>query len=143
MTPADLARLHALAFVVPRPWSAAEFADLTARADTFLVGAGEGFLLGRVIADEAELLTLAVAPAARRRGLGAALVGAFLEQAAARGAATAFLEVAADNAAAIALYSAAGFARAGLRKGYFRHPDGRPIDALVMARALSGNPAPA
>lgn len=143
MTPADLARLHALAFVVPRPWSAAEFADLTARADTFLVGADDGFLLGRVIADEAELLTLAVAPAARRRGIGAALVGAFLERSAARGATTAFLEVAADNAAAIALYSAAGFARTGLRKGYFHHPDGRRIDALIMARALPGIPSPA
>ncbi len=143
MTPADLARLHALAFVVPRPWSAGEFAGLTARADTILIGDGDGFLLGRVIADEAELLTLAVAPEARRRGIGAALVGAFLARSAERGAATAFLEVAADNAAAIALYSAAGFARTGLRKGYFRHPEGRPIDALIMARALPGIPSPA
>jgi len=93
-------------------------------------------LVGRAGAGEAELLTLAVAPQARRRGLGARLVNRFLYQARCRSAETAFLEVAADNAPAIALYTAAGFAPGGRRKGYYHHPDGTRSDALVMTRRL-------
>lgn len=136
MSPEDLAALHAACFTVPRPWTAAEFADLIARTDTFLLQEGDGFLLGRAVAGEAELLTLAVAPKARRQGTGARLVAGFLTQAAARGAETAFLEVAEDNQPARALYERAGFTPAGRRRAYYRHPNGTPTDALVMTRAL-------
>jgi ribosomal-protein-alanine N-acetyltransferase len=95
-----------------------------------------GFLLGRVVLDEAELLTVAVHPAAQGRGIGGALVAAFLAQASSRGARRAFLEVAEDNASARAVYTRAGFAPVGRRKGYFHAPDGRRIDAIVMARDL-------
>jgi ribosomal-protein-alanine N-acetyltransferase len=132
MTPADLAALHAKAFTVPRPWSAAEFADFLARDDCFLLTEPSGFLLGRVIADEAELLTLAVAPEARRLGFGRRLVGAFLDRSRRLGAENAFLEVAADNLAATALYQSLGFAIAGRRKAYYACPDGTRTDALVM-----------
>lgn len=131
-----LAVLHAACFTVPRPWGAAEFAQLLARADTFVLHEPAGILLGRALADEAELLTLAVAPDLRRSGTGARLVRRFLAEAAARGADTAFLEVAEDNAAARALYDKAGFAAAGRRRGYYAHPDGRKVDALVMTRAI-------
>lgn len=138
MTPAALADLHARAFTVPRPWTAAEIADLLAGPHVFLIAApgGQGFLMGRAVAGEAELLTIAVAPEARRQGLGAGLVARFLAEAAARGAEAAHLEVAADNAGAIALYEGAGFGRAGLRRGYFQLPGGQRIDALVMTRRL-------
>ncbi|MBI1417714.1 MAG: ribosomal-protein-alanine N-acetyltransferase [Limimaricola sp.] len=139
MTAADpgaLARLHADSFVTPRPWSAAEIAEVLAGPGSFLHQSAHGFVIGRVIADEAELLTIAVAPAARRRGEGRALVAAFLAEAAKRGAAHAFLEVAADNAAARALYLAAGFAESGRRKAYYHPPAGPAVDALVMTCPL-------
>ncbi|WP_374646543.1 GNAT family N-acetyltransferase [Tabrizicola sp.] len=137
MTPEDLAVLHARCFTIPRPWSAAEFAGFLTDPLAFLLVEGDaGFLLGRAVAGEAELLTLAVAPEARRRGLGQRLVGRFLYQARLRGAASAFLEVAADNAPARALYERAGFATAGRRRGYYAGPDGALVDALVLRREL-------
>ncbi|MBR9763103.1 MAG: ribosomal protein S18-alanine N-acetyltransferase [Rhodobacteraceae bacterium] len=139
MSPPDpeaLARLHAACFVTPRPWSAEEIRQLCAEASTFLLQRPGGFLLARNAFDEAEVLTIAVDPAARRQGLGRALMQAFLAEARARGAATALLEVAADNAAAIALYRATGFTRTGRRPGYYRTPDGTRKDAEIMSIAL-------
>lgn len=133
MTPDDLARLHASCFTRPRPWSANEFRNLSAAQGSLLLTDGAAFLLGRVIGPEAELLTLAVDPAARRRGQGRALVTRFLAAARAQGAETAFLEVAADNAAAIALYAATGWTEAGRRRGYY----GEGIDALVLRHDLT------
>jgi [ribosomal protein S18]-alanine N-acetyltransferase len=138
VTPEALARLHALCFQTPPPWSEADFAGLVSDPLVFLLVEGDaGFLLGRSVADEAELLTLAVSPAARRRGLGRKLVARFLYQARLRGADRAFLEVAATNATAIALYESAGFGRAGHRRGYYRTPAGERLDALVLARNLA------
>lgn len=138
MTPEALAALHARCFRSPPPWSAADFAGFLADPLAFLLSEGDaGFLLGRAVAGEAELLTLAVAPEARRRGLGRKLVARFLYQAQLRGAERAFLEVRADNAAAIALYESAGFAPAGRRRGYYRDKDGSRTDALVLARELA------
>ncbi len=148
--PNALAALHGRVFETPRPWSAPDFRALLGEPSVFLLtepqpgsaaealqpAAPDGFLMGRAIAGEAEILTLAVAPEARRQGLGARLVAAFLAAARARGADSAFLEVAADNEAALALYRAAGFAEAGRRRGYYRTPEGRPIDALVMSRPV-------
>ncbi|WP_096785085.1 GNAT family N-acetyltransferase [Rhodobacter sp. CZR27] len=135
MTPDALAALHGRVFLTPRPWSEAEFTDLLADPTVFLLAEAQGFLLGRAVAGEAEILTLAVAPEARRQGLGARLVQAFLSEAAARAADHAFLEVAADNVAALALYRGAGFAEAGRRRGYFVTREGTRLDALVLARA--------
>lgn len=132
----QLARIHGESFTVPRPWSATEIEAMLATSGTFLVVKPDGFVIGRALAGEAELLTLAVAPPARCRGLGAALVAAFLDRAAAAGAERAFLEVAADNAAARALYARAGFAEAGRRPGYYRRPDGGATDALLLVRAV-------
>ena len=137
----DLADLHDKAF--DRPWTALEFEALLKSPGVFAVlgEAGEpaeakGFILCRSIAGEAEILTIAVDPAARRRGWGAALVELAAGVAAETGAEALFLEVAVDNAAAIALYQATLFAKVGLRKGYYPHPDGAK-DAVVMRRALN------
>lgn len=134
--PAELSLLHAECFQTPRPWSEAEFSDLLASSFVFLCDAPQGFLLGRVIADEAELLTVAVDPHQRRQGAGSALVLRFLAASHQRGAATAFLEVSAENASAIGLYQATGFAQVGRRKGYYSDPSGRKVDALVMSRTI-------
>jgi ribosomal-protein-alanine N-acetyltransferase len=138
VTPDALSALHARAFTTPRPWSAEEFAGWLADPLTFLLEEGDaGFLLGRAVAGEAELLTVAIAPEARGRGLGQRLVSRFLYQARLRGAEVAFLEVAEDNAPARAVYSRAGFAESGRRRGYYRTPQGQTVDALVLRRVLT------
>ena len=136
LTPAAMAHLHSLCFQTPRPWRAAEFADLLSGSGCFALGTPGAFLLGRVIADEAELLTLAVAPDQRRQGHARRLVGQFLAESTARAATSAFLEVAADNAAAMDLYLAAGWAQTGLRRGYYRTPEGGRVDARLMGISL-------
>ena len=125
-----LADLHAGAF--DAPWSATAFADLLGQAGVMLEGEADGFVLIRAVADEAEILTLAVRPAARRRGLGARLVRAATARAAALGATRMFLEVAEDNAPARALYGALGFESAGRRPRYYARPEGPPVDALLL-----------
>lgn len=134
MTPEALAALHAESFRHPRPWSAVEFAALVAMPGVFLLTEGGGFLLGRALAGEVELLTLAVPVTARRQGIATRLLAHFASEARARGARTAFLEVASDNPAARALYAADGWAEAGLRRNYY----GPAVDALVLTRRLDG-----
>lgn len=136
MTPALLARLHAASFTAPRPWTEAELAGFLADPLCDLIALDGGFALIRTIAGEAELLTIAVDPTLRRRGLGRTLLDAALVRAKARGAEAIFLEVAADNVAAIALYEAAGFQRSGTRPGYYRQADGFRTDALTMVLPL-------
>jgi [ribosomal protein S18]-alanine N-acetyltransferase len=136
-----MARLHGLCFVVPRPWSAEEIAALLDSPLCFVCARVEGFLIGRVVVGEAELLTLAVDPAAQRQGIGRALVAELIAVAAARGAVRVFLEVARDNVAALTLYRAMGFREAGVRRGYYQQTEGAPVDALVMDRVLVGGPA--
>ena len=133
-----LARVHAAAF--DAPWPPEAFAALMDSPGVFALAmvnqAPVGLILMRAIAGEAEVLTLAVEPAHRRRGVARALLDAGLVQATAAGAETAFLEVAADNAAAIALYRAAGFETVGRRAAYYQRPGGSTADALVLSRAL-------
>lgn len=138
MTPEALAALHARAMTTPRPYTAAAFAELLATPGTFLQGDARGFALGRTTLDEAELLTLAVAPEARRQGLGRHWLRAFQDQAARMGATRAFLEVAATNSPARALYAAEGWEQVGQRPRYYTAPDGSRPDALVLARDLAG-----
>ncbi|MFD0978352.1 GNAT family N-acetyltransferase [Tropicimonas aquimaris] len=137
MTPDQLADLHASCFESPRPWSAMEFAQLLDSERVFLCSDEAGVALGRVVADEAELLTLAVAPEARRSGVGRELMARFEATASSRGACSAFLEVSAENAPAIALYETSGYLRAGQRRGYYAAPDGRRIDALLFSKSLT------
>ena len=131
--------LHAKAF--GQPWSAAEIERLMRIMGGFAVlsvgDAPQGFILARTVADEAEILTLAVAPVFRRKGVGRALVEAAAAEGKRRGARTLFLEVATDNPGAIALYEGAGFSRAGLRRAYYARTDARPADALVLRRPLN------
>lgn len=87
----------------------------------------------RIVADEAELCEIAVAPRARRRGLARALVAHLVADAAARGATALHLEVRRDNAPARALYAAAGFAPVGERRRYYA--DG--ADAVLYHRSLT------
>jgi ribosomal-protein-alanine N-acetyltransferase len=132
MTPAQMARLHAAAFTMPRPWTETEIAGALADPLGIVVTESRGFLLGRVVADEAELLTIAVDHTARRQGIGQRLVARFLAKAQSLGAESVFLEVAATNAAARSLYEQSGFTMRGRRKNYYRDAEGRGVDALVL-----------
>lgn len=94
-----------------------------------------GFVLARTAADESEILTLAVDPAAQRQGWGRRLMDASFAHARTEGAEKMFLEVAADNEAAIALYQSLGFEEVATRKDYYRRKS-TLMDALVMALSI-------
>ena len=135
-----MAAIHAQAF--DQPWSRDSFDALLGEPGAGgLVAALDGFILWRTVGDEAEILTLAVTPSVRRTGVGRALLELACRHAQRAGAATMFLEVSDRNDAAVALYEGAGFARAGLRRGYYASLD-PPQDALVMRLALTPAPTP-
>jgi ribosomal-protein-alanine N-acetyltransferase len=123
-------------------WAPDQLAQLLAGPGVFALialddaGVPAGYALGRVAADEAELLSIALLPDRRRRGEGRRLLNALIKRCAAAGAATLFLEVAIDNAAALALYRRAGFREAGRRKDYYK-VGATTVDAIVMKRELA------
>jgi ribosomal-protein-alanine N-acetyltransferase len=131
---AAMSAIHKSAFPPGEAWGEDAIAlQLEQRGGFGLVHPAGGFVLARVIADQAEIITLAVAPEARRAGLGAALLAAAMEEAARRGADALFLEVSVANDAARALYAGAGFIESGRRRRYYA--DGS--DALVLAALLA------
>lgn len=141
---AAVAALHREDFA--RPWTASEFDDLLKQNTVFGFAARRvgdpkaplaGFVLARVAAGEAEILTVAVARAARRLGLGRALMEAVLRRLHALRAQALFLEVDEANAAAIALYRRLGFAVVGRRPGYYGGARADKSDALVMRLDLA------
>ena len=136
-----LAELHAACFA--EAWDADAFATLLAMPGAFALFAEEpardipsGFLMIRGVGDEAEIITLGVLPARRRKGLARDLLASGVKEAVSRGARRLFLEVAADNDAALALYRAAGFVQVGRRADYYHRIDG-DMAALVMARDMT------
>lgn len=131
-----MAAVHAEAF--DAPWGADAFLDLLDRPGVLaLAHDWDGFFLAQSVLDEAEVLTLAVRPEARRRGVGRALVEAAAQRLASQGVSVLRLEVAQDNPAGLALYAAAGFAPAGLRRGYYARPGGARVDAQLLVRTLN------
>ncbi len=136
MTLDDMAAIHAACFTTPKPWSRADIASTLLSPFVFVLIEPAGFLIGRVVAGEAELLTLAVDPGARKRGTGGRLVDGFLAGAKARGAESVFLEVLATNLPAQSLYARKGFEQKGKRRGYYQSPTGARLDALVLGRAI-------
>ncbi|WP_293347789.1 ribosomal protein S18-alanine N-acetyltransferase [Phenylobacterium sp.] len=137
-----MASAHAQAF--DSPWDEADFEDLLDSTGVFgfVVRAEDpaGVLICRTIAGEAEILTVGVAPWARRRGIGQALMTAAIGVAREAGAQAMFLEVDVANDGAVALYRRLGFERAGLRRAYYdRGAKGR-ADALVMRLDLTSGP---
>ena len=92
-----------------------------------------GFLLGCIVADSGEILSLGTARAYRRRGVARALLRAAMTHAEAAGVARLYLEVAEDNIAARDLYDGAGFARIARRPAYYRRAHGPAVSAMVLA----------
>jgi len=138
------ARLHREAFEpMGEPgWTRQDIAGLLASPGVagFLVTETTfdiGMAICRVVADEAELLTLAVDPGHRRRGAARLLLDAVVEKTRSGGAESLFLEVGADNPGARALYDSLGFAVVGRRAGYYVR-QGRPnADAFVLRLNLN------
>lgn len=135
-----LARLHARAFP-DDPWESGALSRLVAlpqiHARLFLSDRTPiGFLLALVVGGEAEILTLCVDPARRRRGIARALLADLYAAAGVAHAARVVLEVAADNETARSLYAAEGFTAVGRRPLYYRRPAAAAVDALILARSL-------
>jgi len=149
----DIAQLHARAF--DSPWDAKSIETLLA-ADTAIsfvaslsrqaqsadqpmqtrVQAPIGFVIGRLVGDDAEIITIGVDRDCRRAGAGRALIGAFQRAASRAGAERIVFEVAADSIAALALYGVTGFAEIGRRAEYYARGDGAFVDALLFGKAL-------
>ena len=125
----NLANLHKLCFP-HKPWAAADFADLK-KSGCEIIASQNGFIVWRAVADEAELITIGVAPDARRTGIGAAMIGIMMSELKKQGIKHIFLEVAADNAPARALYEQNGFVQIGVRPRYY---DG--VDAIMMRKDI-------
>jgi ribosomal-protein-alanine N-acetyltransferase len=93
-----------------------------------------GYVVALLLLDEAEIADLAVAPVARRRGLGGLLLDRVAADAAYAGVRSLYLEVRESNSAARALYQSRSFLPVGRRRAYYQHP---PEDALLLKRDLA------
>ena len=132
---AALAALHAAA--LPPGWPAADFAAYCGEPAKIVLKAQDGQdLLGlailQITADEAEILSIAVAKEARRRGLGSAMMAACIESCELRSVSTIYLEAGEGNGAALALYGRMGFSILSRRAGYYQGGKSAPEAALVM-----------
>lgn len=132
----DMAAIHAQSF--DRSWDALEMAAHTQKDMCFGIdvdGTLAAFLIMSRAADQAEVLTIATAAQARRKGLGRALLMEAALELKSRDVTDLFLEVAEDNAAAIALYRTVGFDAIGRRPAYYRRENGR-VAALTFSKKL-------
>ncbi|WP_421854800.1 ribosomal protein S18-alanine N-acetyltransferase [Oricola sp.] len=138
-----MAELHAFSFT--RPWTDGEFDDLLDQKTVYGFTARElrwgktdilGFVLVRAAADEAEILTIAVAPRWQGRGIGRRLMDKVLARAHGDRTESVFLEVDENNNPAVRLYRKLGFIQVGGRPDYYRDSAGQRSSALVMRRDL-------
>ena len=138
----DCAQLHARFFA--RAWAVADFEELTRDRQVIADGAFDGpgkacfgFAVSRLVAPEAELLSIAVDPRHQGRGIGRQLLSVHFARLAAHGAREVFLEVEQGNSVAIHLYEQFGFAKVGERAGYYAKKDGSRTTALVLRAQLT------
>ena len=135
-----LAQLHGASF--HRGWGEGEFESMLSERNTLVhrLRLGRkvvGFAVSRMAADEAEILSIAVAASHRGRGLSRNLLLTHLGHLAGHGVSTVFLEVEENNQPARRLYERAGFGVAGRRERYYQQPGGEQLNALLMRRDLS------
>ncbi|MBQ7055696.1 MAG: ribosomal protein S18-alanine N-acetyltransferase [Alphaproteobacteria bacterium] len=125
----NLANLHAKCFP-NKPWSANDFADLK-KSGCEIIASQNGFIVWRAVADEAEIISVGVAPDARRAGIAAAMLGIMENELKKNGIKNIFLEVAENNQPARQLYKNNGYNEIGVRPKYY---DG--VDAIMMKKEL-------
>lgn len=123
-------------------WTRSQCAGILPMAGVCLIVARDpatdnviGFSLTRAVADESELLLLAVLPTHHRRGIGGRLLEDFMQRAGDHGAVRVHLEVR-DGNPAVEMYRRAGFGPVGRRRNYYRAPDGSRFDAITLVRQL-------
>lgn len=137
---ARLAQLHRASF--HRGWGADEFEQILIERNSLAhrLRAGQkivGFIVSRIAADQAEILSIAVAASYRGRGLSRDLLRTHLGHLAGHGLKTVFLEVEENNRPARSLYNRAGFRVVGRRERYYKDAGGEQLNAVVMQRDLS------
>lgn len=137
---ATLAQIHTASF--HRGWGEGEFEQMLAERNTLVqrLRMGRktiGFSVSRLGADEAEILSIAIAESHRGRGLSHQLLLTHLGHLAGRGVRKVFLEVEENNLPARRLYERAGFSVVGRRERYYQQGSGPPLNALLMRRDLS------
>ena len=142
MTPADVDAVLSIEVAVQAyPWTRGNFIDALKHGYICRVDEDNGEIRGYAIlmpaVDEAELLTIGVAAAQQRKGLGRMILNEMLQTARVLNMKRVFLEVRPSNVAAIALYRRTGFDLIGVRHGYYQNANGSE-DALVMACDLIG-----
>jgi [ribosomal protein S18]-alanine N-acetyltransferase len=135
-----LAQIHGASF--HRGWGEGEFESILTERNTLVhrLRMGRkviGFSVSRMAADEAEILSIAIAANHRGRGLSNKLLLTHLGHLAGHGVRTVFLEVEENNQPARRLYERAGFTVVGRRERYYRQGGGEPLNALLMQRDLS------
>jgi len=139
----QFAAVHAAAFSAQEAWSEKSFADLLILPSTLALmieqnGQADAILLVQKTPDTAEILTIAVDPAAQRRGRARQLIFAAAQLLGQSGQEKILLDVAADNKGALALYQALGFKQDGRRRAYYRRAGVGAVDAVLMSRPVAG-----
>jgi [ribosomal protein S18]-alanine N-acetyltransferase len=131
-----LVAIHSASFDVA--WDEAAMSPFVKAGQASVIGDPiTGFVIIADVLDEAEIMTLAVAPEHRHSGLAKTLLTTQFAVLRRAGTARIFLEVASDNQAARHLYQSLGFTQIGLRKGYYHRADGTREDALTFAKTLA------
>jgi len=125
----ELSNLHKKCFP-NKPWSADDFRDLK-KSGCEIIMSQNGFIVYRIAADEAEIITIGVNPEMRRNGIASAMIGIIEKNVKNQGVIKIFLEVASTNEPAKKLYETCGFKTVGTRPKYY---DG--VDAILMSKDI-------
>ena len=125
----ELSNLHKKCFP-NKPWSADDFRELQ-NSGCEIIMSQNGFIVYRIVLDEAEIITIGVNPEMRRQGIASAMIGIIEKSIKNQGVKKLFLEVASNNVAGKKLYENCGFLPAGLRPKYY---DG--VDAILMSKDI-------
>ncbi|MBP80254.1 MAG: ribosomal-protein-alanine acetyltransferase [Deltaproteobacteria bacterium] len=136
MTPDQMRELHLTTRDNTRVWTAQEYRTVINDPSAILFSGENGFAVGRVVHDEAELLMIIVKHDQQLRGFGRGYLHGFEMECHKRGAKTCFLEVAANNNTAKSLYYSSGYQQTGTRKLYYHMNNNQRLDALIFKKNL-------
>ena len=136
MTPFEMAKLHLLSGSLTRPWSESEYKILLSTDTIRFFYVENGFLVGRLIEPDAEILNVIVHPKYRRLGKARYLIDKFEKEAKEEGSSKCFLEVAESNSRANKLYQSLNYLSVGKRKNYYEFVDGRKDNASILAKEI-------
>ena len=131
-----MAKLHLLSGSLTRPWSESEYKILLSTDTIRFFYVENGFLVGRLIGPDAEILNVTVHPKYRRLGKARYLIDKFEKEAKEEGCSKCFLEVAESNSRANKLYQSLNYLSVGKRKNYYEFVDGRKDNASILAKEI-------